>query len=84
MNVIESQQVLEWMAMGEARGEAEAMVRGEIKFLLRALASRFPPGAPSDLETAIRAATNEEQVLNWFDLAIKAKSLQEFRQAAGL
>jgi hypothetical protein len=60
LSVVESQQVLEWMAMGEAKGEAEGQVRGEIKSLLRALATRFPSGATSDLETAIRAATSEE------------------------
>jgi hypothetical protein len=83
-NVIESQQVLEWMAMGEAKGEARGEIKGEIKLLLRVLASLFPPGVPADLEAAIRATTSEEQLQNWVDLAMKAKSLEAFRQAAGL
>lgn len=79
-NVIESQQVLEWMAMGEAKGEA----RGEINSLLEVLATRFPPGAPAQLEAAIRASNDREQLRTWLVSAVKADSLNAFRQAAGL
>jgi hypothetical protein len=87
-NVIESQQVLEWINMGraegEARGEARGEIKGEIKSLLQTLAVLFPPGAPAELETAIRTATSEEQVQKWLDVALRARSLEAFRQAAGL
>lgn len=76
LNMRESQQVLEWMAMGETRGE--------IKSLLGVLAVLFPPGAPPELEAAIRATTNPEQLQSWIQLAVKANSLEAFRQAAGL
>jgi hypothetical protein len=79
-NVIESQQVQEWMAMGEAKGE----VKGEIKLLLRALTALSPTGVPTDLEDKIRTITSEEQVQAWFDLALKSSSLEAFRQATKL
>jgi hypothetical protein len=83
-NVIESQQVLEWINMGRAEGE----IKGEVKFgidsLLDVLATRFPPGAPADLETAIRASTNRDQLHGWLLNAVKADSLDAFRQATGL
>src|SRR5262249_29374458 len=66
-NVIESQQVLEWMAMGEAKGE--------VKTLLSVLAELFPPGAPGDLEATIRAAADPEQLRRWLLTAVKADSL---------
>ncbi|MHB1423309.1 MAG: hypothetical protein ACYC3I_08965 [Gemmataceae bacterium] len=62
--------------MGEAKGE--------IKSLLRVLATLFPPGVPADLETTIRATNNEEELQKWLELALKANSLEAFRQAAGL
>jgi hypothetical protein len=83
-NVIESQQVLEWMAMGEAKGRAEGEAKGKADALLEVLAMRFPPGAPAELEAAIRATTNQEQLRNWLAFAMKADSLDAFRQAAGL
>ncbi|HEY7310371.1 MAG TPA: hypothetical protein VH643_13485 [Gemmataceae bacterium] len=79
-NVIESQQVLEWMAMGEAKGE----LKSSINSLLTVLATLFPPGAPADLEGVIRATTDQEQLRNWLLLAVKSNSLDTFRQAAGL
>jgi hypothetical protein len=78
--MIESQQVLEWMAMGEAKGE----IKGEINSLLDVLAARFPPGASADLEAAIRATTNPEQLQRWLRLAVKMNSRDDFRHAAGL
>lgn len=73
---MESQQVQEWMAMGEAKGE--------IKLLLRALGALSPTGVPADLEAKIRTTTSEEQVLTWFDAALQSPSLEAFRQATNL
>lgn len=84
MNVIESQQVLEWMAMGEAKGEAKGEVKGKINSVLEVLATRFPPGVPADLEVAIRSTSDREQLRSWLLSAVKAESLDAFRQAAGL
>jgi hypothetical protein len=70
--VEESQQVLEWIAEGEAN------------VLVRMLEKRFPPGAPADLIAAIRATPDLERLRQWFDLAWTAASLSDFRQAAGL
>jgi len=75
-NVIESQQVLEWMAMGEAKGEINA--------LLQVLAARFPPGAPADLESAIRASADRQRLRDYLVAAAKADSLDAFRHVAGL
>jgi hypothetical protein len=77
--MIESQQVLEWIAEGEAMGE----IKGEVNALLRLLSKRFPPGPPEELRGAIRAATLE-QLQRWFDLALDANSLESFRRAAAL
>jgi hypothetical protein len=71
-NVIESQQVLEWMAMAEANS------------VLEVLEAKFPPGAPPALVEAIRASTNREQLRDWLRIAAKADSLDAFRQSTGL
>ncbi|HEY7426781.1 MAG TPA: hypothetical protein VH682_21270 [Gemmataceae bacterium] len=91
-NVIESQQVLEWINMGRAEGEAkgeargriEGKVEGEIESLLRVLARRFPPGATPEMEVAIRGTVDLECLGSWLDLAVTTLSLDAFRQAAGL
>jgi hypothetical protein len=83
-NVIESQQVLEWMAMGEAKGEARGKIEGEIASLLRVLARRFPPGATPEMEATVRATVDLERLGSWLDLAVTTDSLDAFRQAAGL
>jgi hypothetical protein len=74
--MVESEQVLEWIAEGEAKGRAEA--------LLDALRIRFPPGAPPEVAAAIRGTTDLDQLRRWFDLAFEAASFDVFRQAAGL
>jgi hypothetical protein len=72
-NMVESQQVLEWITEGEVKGLAESV--------LRLLALRFPPGAPADLTAQIRATTDAAQLRRWFDAAVAAASLEAFRQA---
>lgn len=86
--MIESQQVLEWMAMGEAKGEAKGEargeIRGEINSLLEVLATRFPPGASAELAAALRASTDLNQVRAWLRNAVKTETLEAFRQTVGL
>jgi hypothetical protein len=77
--VKDSQQVLEWIAEGEAKG----MLQGQADALLRVLARRFPPGATAEIESAIRAA-DLQRLEAWLDAARAVDSLQAFRQAAGL
>ena len=76
--MIQSQQVLEWIAEGEAKGE----VKGKIGSLLRVLRARF--GAlPADLEAAIQAQSDLARLDQWLDAASTAATLADFRQAAG-
>lgn len=77
MNAIESQQVLEWMAIG-------AETKGWAKALLILLRGRFPPGATPEMEATIRATFDLDRLGSWVDLTVKANSLDDFRQAAGL
>ena len=83
-SMVESQQVLEWIAEGEVKGRAEGEAKGEIKgqaeSLLRLLQLRFGPGVPADLVAQIRATTDAEQLRRWFDAAVTAPSLEVFRQ----
>jgi hypothetical protein len=72
-NMVESQQVLEWMAQGKAEGGAE--------MLLRVLRNRFGP-LPVDLETAVRSTTNLNTLETWVDLAMTSPALADFRRDA--
>ena len=78
-NMIESQQVLEWMAQGEARGEA----RGETNLLLRLLEKRHG-SIPVDLVKVIRQTQDLSVLRAWFDLALDAPSLSDFRKQTGI
>lgn len=80
----ESQQVLEWINMGRTEGRAEGRAEGEANALLRLLAKRFAPGAPSDLAAKIRATSDLAKLESWFDLAYSSESLDAFRQSAAL
>jgi hypothetical protein len=72
-NMVESQQVLEWMA--------EAEIKARANDVLRLLEKKFPPGAPADLKAIIQACTDLNRLGNWFDAAIDATSLDAFRKA---
>ena len=82
-NVIESQQVLEWMAQGEAKGEARGEAKGATNSLLRLLQKRYAP-LPSDLLRAILQTPDLSLLRTWFDLALETDSLADFQQRAGL
>ena len=90
-NMVESQQVLEWMAEGEAKGlkDGEAKgrkdgeARGKRDSLLLLLQKRF--GAiDKGLSDVIRAMADLERLNDWFTLAIEAESLEAFRAVAGM
>jgi hypothetical protein len=78
-NVVQSQQVLEWMAEGETRGE----IKGKVGILLRVLRARFG-AVPGELEASIRAQTDLAQLDRWADAAAIAPTLDDFRQTTGL
>ena len=70
--MVESQQVLEWMAEGE--------VKRQIKDLLRLLASRFPSGVPADLLARIQGTTDLQKLDRWYEEALRVSSLDDFRR----
>ena len=81
--MIESQQVLEWMAQGEAKGRVEGEARGGANSLLQLLEKRHGP-VPADLLKAIRQTKVLSRLRIWFDLAIDAPSVTNFRNLAGI
>jgi hypothetical protein len=82
-NVTEPQQILEWIDQGRTEGRAEGRAEGEANALLRLLDKRFPPGLSEEVRGTIRAAKDLQQLQRWFDLAVDADSLDNFRRAAG-
>ncbi|MBY0522842.1 MAG: hypothetical protein K2R98_05570 [Gemmataceae bacterium] len=71
--MIESQQVLEWITEGE--------IKAKVQVLRRLLEKKFPPGPPAELTAVINGCTDLSRLALWFDAAIDARSLDEFRQA---
>ena len=74
-NVIQSQQVLEWMAEGEVKGE----VKGKVGTLLEVLGLKFGP-ISADLASAIRATADLATLSRWVAVAVSADTLDTFRQ----
>jgi len=81
--MLEPSIVDEWMAAGWAKGWekgwAKGMVLGRRDNLMRVLQFRFPAQVPSDVETAIQAQNDLDTLSQWFDAALRATSLDEFR-----
>jgi hypothetical protein len=78
-NVIQSQQVLEWMAEGEAKGK----VKERAETLLEILDLKFGP-VPAEVASAIRATTDLARLKQWVAAAVTAPTLAAFRQSAQL
>jgi hypothetical protein len=80
-NVRQSQQVLEWQE--EARREALAKGQLETKraTVLRAVQVRLQSPVPADLVARVEAMTSLEELDRWFDAALTAASLDDFRAA---
>jgi hypothetical protein len=74
-NMLESSVVDEWKAEGEAKGMAKA----KREDLMRVLHFRFPALVPTELEAVIQAQTDLETLSHWFEAALRATSLEEFR-----
>jgi hypothetical protein len=73
--MIQSQQVLEWMAEGETKGKREA--------LIRLLGLKFQ-NVPPELLATLQATDDVNRLGQWFDQAVVAQTLNNFRQASGL
>jgi hypothetical protein len=78
-NVVQSQQVLEWMAEGEVKGE----VKGKVDTLLEILDLKFGP-IPTEVVSAIRATSDLPQLKQWVAAAVTAPTLDVFRQSTQL
>ena len=72
-NVKRSEQVLEW--------QAEARVETRVEDILKVLRLRFGPDLPSEVEQHIRATMDGEKLDRWLEAAVKARTLNKFRQA---
>jgi hypothetical protein len=72
-NVRESQQVLEW--------QAEAKVEEARAKVLRALQLRFGADVPAELSALVEAQANLDVLNRWFDQAVTAATLADFRAA---
>jgi hypothetical protein len=68
-----SESVMEWQA--EARAEARA------EDVIKVLRLRLGPDVPAEVEERIRATTNLEQLDRWLEAAVRARTLNKFRQA---
>ena len=77
--MIQSQQVLEWMAEGETKGKIESKADA----LLRVLELKFQT-VPQEIVTAVRGTNDLGQLNRWFDAAVIAATLAGFRQATSL
>jgi hypothetical protein len=75
----ESQVVLKWKAEGRAEGKLEVQVEVLRDSLLRALQVRFQTPIPAELEAAVKASSDPDELTHWFDVALTASSLDEFR-----
>jgi hypothetical protein len=73
LNVKRSETVMGW----EAEGELKAMR----KTLLRALELRFQEHVPTTLVRTIKKMADQDQLSRWFDAAVTADSLEDFRAA---
>jgi hypothetical protein len=91
-NMRESEVVAGWQAEaraegeteGEARGEAKGEAKGEVKAsrakLVRVLQHRFPSNLPADLTATIAAQTDPRILDRWFEAALDAATLEDFRK----
>jgi hypothetical protein len=80
-NVRESQQVLEWQAEARKEGLVEGKVEEARAKILRVLQVRFGADVPADLSALVEAQANLDVLNRWFDQALTAATLDDFRAA---
>lgn len=74
LEMTESQVVNEWMSQGEARGR---LAEGR-RSLLDLLEGRFPGAVPSDVVRMIQQQESLELLHDWFKVAVRAYSFEQF------
>ena len=74
----------EWRAEGRTEGRTEGRAEGRQSKVLRLLERRFGDALPDELRGAVIAEADLERLDRWFDAAIDAKSLAEFRTLAAV
>jgi hypothetical protein len=79
-NMEQSQQALQWQAIAEKRG----LARSRAEDVLLVLGKRTQGHVPADVEQAIRATEDFDQLGRWLAVAAEVTSLAEFRCLAGL
>lgn len=73
-----SPQVQEWRNEGYVEGELQAL-RANLLLVLKKCVCKGP--VPSDLTEAIQASRDLGLLIHWFDAALDAKTVEEFRAA---
>src|SRR5206468_877831 len=77
-NVETSQQVLEWQAEARAKGRIEGKAEAKAEAVVSALRVRFPKKVSKKLQQAIMQTTDLDQLNQWFEAALTAKSVEAF------
>src|SRR5262249_38336023 len=80
-NMRESSIVAEWKAEGRAEGEPVGIASTKRADLLRLLVLNLQTVVPSDLASVIESQEDLDVLACWFDNAIMAESLVDFRAA---
>jgi hypothetical protein len=80
-NMKESKYLKELLEQDRAEGRAEGRADAMKSTLLRVLRSKAAEPLPADLVAAIEAQGDADELLRWFDMALIAPSLEQFRQA---
>jgi hypothetical protein len=74
---------LEGFAVKESLFLREVRMEERAENLLRVLRSRFPGAVLRDVEERVQAEQKPDELSRWFDLALSAASLDDFRAALG-
>ncbi len=76
-----SQQVLEWQAQARQEGEQKGQLTAARECLLDALQLRCHGPIPADLLATIQEISDSRELKRWFNAALRAESLDAFREA---
>lgn len=83
LDFIESPTVAKWMASARAEARSEALVQERVDSVLRVL-RRLSRELPDELTASIRSCADPDRLSRWFDDALEAQSLADFRARAEL
>jgi hypothetical protein len=82
-SMIESPIIAELLSEHGGKIALQAKVKATVELLLRTLRKRHGE-LPDELTVTIRACQDGEQLDRWFDTALEAETLAEFRQQTGV